>query len=167
MISFAFLAVLAVVLLLLVYRQDPTGPKRAFKQGFRLAGRISVTMPIAVVFAGFAGELLPRETVAAGLGPESGFLGIILAGVIGGFMPGGPIVSFSTALVIYNAGAGVPQIIAFITGWSVYAFHRTLSYEIPLLGGRFALVRLAASLVLPLVAGALAAAFLAVGYRLG
>jgi len=166
MSSFAALAFLAVVLLLLVYRQDPAAPKRALKQGFRLVGRIAVTMPIAVAFAGFTGELLPRETVAAGLGPESGWIGIVLAGVIGGFMPGGPIVSFSTALIIYNAGAGVPQIIAFITGWSVYAFHRTLSYEIPLMGFRFAAVRLGASLVLPLAAGGLSALVLALGYRL-
>ncbi len=166
MSSFASLAFLAVVLMLLVYRQDRAGPRRALKQGFRLAGRIAVTMPIAVVFAGFTGELLPHDTVAANLGAESGGLGIMLAGVIGGFMPGGPIVSFSTALVIYNAGAGVPQIIAFITGWSVYAFHRTLSYEIPLMGSRFALVRLAASLALPLAAGGLASAFIALGYRM-
>jgi hypothetical protein len=167
MISFAALAFLAAVLMLVVFRQDRAAPKRALRQGFRLVPRIAVTMPIAVVFAGFAGELLPRETVAAGLGPESRWFGILLAGLIGGFMPGGPIVSFSTALVIYNAGAGVPQIVAFITGWSVYAFHRTLSYEIPLMGIRFALVRLLASALLPLVAGGLSAAALALGFRLG
>lgn len=166
MSSFFALAALAAVLLFLVYRQDRNGPKRALTQGFKLIGRIAVVMPIAVVFAGFTGELLPKETVAAWLGPDSHWFGIILAGFIGGFMPGGPIVSFSTALVIYNAGAGVPQIIAFITGWSVYAFHRTLSYEVPLMGARFVLVRLSASLLLPLIAGGLAAAFLALGYRM-
>jgi len=167
MSSFAALGLLAAVLMLLVYRQDRAGPKRALGMGFRLARRIAVTMPIAVIFAGFTGEILPQQAVAATLGADSGWLGLVLAGFLGGLMPGGPIVSFSTALVIYNAGAGVPQIVAFITGWSVYAFHRVLSYELPLMGTRYVLVRLGASLPLPLIAGGLAWGFMAAAYRLG
>ena len=43
-----------------------------------------------------------------------------------------------------------------MTAWSVLAIHRTLSFELPLMGSRFVLLRLLVSLPLPLIAGALA-----------
>ena len=46
--------------------------------------------------------------------------------------------------------------IAFLTAWSVFAFHRVLIYEITLMGWRFSAVRLISSLILPPLAGLLA-----------
>jgi hypothetical protein len=48
-------------------------------------------------------------------------------------------------------------LIAFITAWSVFAFHRIVMYEIPVMGIRFAMLRLLSSLILPPLAGILAA----------
>jgi hypothetical protein len=47
--------------------------------------------------------------------------------------------------------------VAFLTAWSVFAFHRVLIYEITLMGWRFSAVRLTSSLVLPPLAGFLTA----------
>jgi hypothetical protein len=47
-------------------------------------------------------------------------------------------------------------LIAFVTAWSVFAFHRIVMYEIPIMGARFAMLRLLSSLVLPPLAGTLA-----------
>jgi hypothetical protein len=68
-------------------------------------------------------------------------------------VPGGPILSFPIVVVLYKAGAGVPQLIAFLTAWSVFAFHRIMIYEVNLMGWRFTAVRLVSSLVLPPLAG--------------
>ena len=66
--------------------------------------------------------------------------------------------SFPVVVIFAQAGAGFPQVVAFVTAWSVIGVHRMLIYEIPLMGWRFTLVRLVSSLVLPVIAGALALA---------
>ena len=108
-------------------------------------------MVLAIVAAGFAGKLLPTELVASQIGHDSGFYGIVIATLVGGFTPAGPIVAFPIVVVLMKAGAGFPQVVAFLTAWSVYAFHRMLVYEIPLVGWRFSVMRLAASTLLPFV----------------
>ena len=113
---------------------------------------------LALLAAGFIGILIPSEPVARYIGPTSGFPGVLLASVVGGFVPGGPILSFPIVVVLYKAGAGLPQVIAFLTAWSVFAFHRVLIYEITLMGWRFSAVRLISSLILPPLAGLIAMA---------
>jgi uncharacterized membrane protein YraQ (UPF0718 family) len=117
---------------------------------------------LALLAAGFIGVLVPSEPVARLIGPESGIPGILLASLVGGFVPGGPIISFPLVVVLYKAGAGLPQLIAFLTAWSVFAFHRVLIYEVTLMGWRFSAVRLISSLVLPPLAGLLSMALLTV-----
>jgi hypothetical protein len=50
--------------------------------------------------------------------------------------------------------------VALMTAWSVLALHRVLSFELPLMGARFVMLRWIVSLPLPLIAGALAALLL-------
>jgi len=113
---------------------------------------------LALMAAGFIAVLIPSEPVARYIGADSGFAGILLASLVGGFVPGGPILSFPLVVVLYKAGAGLPQVVAFLTAWSVFAFHRVLIYEVTLMGWRFSAVRLISSLILPPVAGLLAMA---------
>ena len=113
---------------------------------------------LALLTTGFIGVLTPSESVARFIGPDSGFSGILLASLVGWFVPGGPILSFPLVVVLYKAGAGLPQLIAFLTAWSVFAFHRVLIYEVTLMGWRFSAVRLISSLVLPPLAGLLSIA---------
>ena len=58
--------------------------------------------------------------------------------------------------VLLDAGAGTAQTISFLTSWSIFAVHQLLAYELPLMGWSFTGVRLAASAILPLIAGFLA-----------
>ena len=113
---------------------------------------------LALIAAGFLGVLVPSEPVARFIGPESGVSGILIASLVGGFVPGGPILSFPLVVILSKAGAGLPQLIAFLTAWSVFAFHRVLIYEVTLMGWRFSAVRLVSSLVLPPLAGVIAMA---------
>jgi len=125
--------------------------------------RILVRLPFALVAASCIAELVPKQAIAAVLGAETGLVGIMAASILGGLMPGGPIVSFPIAILFAHQGAGGPQVIALITGWSVYAFHRVISYESPIMGWPFVGLRLAASWFVPplsgIFAGILAAMF--------
>jgi uncharacterized membrane protein YraQ (UPF0718 family) len=115
--------------------------------------RIVPRIVLALLIAGFVGQLIPSEFVASRIGPQSGAEGIFLASVVGGFIPGGPMISFPTVVVLREAGAGLPQLVALLTAWSVFAFHRVLVYESTLMGWRFSGMRLLSSLVLPPLAG--------------
>jgi len=151
-----FLWMLAAGLGVLAY----TRPGDLHRQGFTVAWKqflqIFPRVIMAILTAGFLGELLPGDLIATWLGHESGFRGVLIASVAGGFVPGGPVLSFPFAVALMKTGAGWPQLTAFLAAWSVFAMHRVISFEIPLVGWRFTAVRLTASLVLPPLAGALA-----------
>jgi uncharacterized membrane protein YraQ (UPF0718 family) len=115
--------------------------------------RIMPRVILALLTAGFLGKLVPAEVVGSMIGPETGARGILLASLVGGFTPGGPIISFPIMVVLREAGAGLPQLVAFLTAWSVFAVHRVLIYETTMLGWKFSATRLFASLLLPPTAG--------------
>jgi uncharacterized membrane protein YraQ (UPF0718 family) len=125
----------------------------AWKQAIRMIPRIV----LAVLISGFFSAIVPTDQVAHWIGKGSGLRGILIASGVGGFTPGGPIISFPIVLILYKTGAGIPPLVAFLTAWSVFAFHRIVAFEIPMLGIRFAAVRILSSLVLPPLSGILAA----------
>jgi uncharacterized protein len=93
--------------------------------------------------------------VAAWIGPESGLRGILIGTVAGGFAPGGPYVSLPIVASLLHSGAGVGTLVAFLTGWSLWAVAR-LPMEIGVLGWKFTAIRLACTFFFPPVAGLLA-----------
>jgi hypothetical protein len=111
---------------------------------------------IGVVGSGFVAEALPNEWIAPWLGPESGFLGVLIATVGGALTPGGPVVGFSIGAAALKSGAGAPQVIAYSTAWALYAIHRLLIWEVPLMPARVVWLRAMVSLPLPFLAAALA-----------
>jgi len=111
---------------------------------------------IGVIGSGFIAEALPNEWVAPWLGPESGFLGVIIATIGGALTPGGPVVGFSIGAAALKSGAGAPQVIAYTTAWALYAIHRLLIWEVPMMPARIVWLRATVSLPLPFIAAALA-----------
>lgn len=114
---------------------------------------VAFTAPAGFVIAGFVSAMLPAQLVAGILGEASGFGGILFASIAGAFIPGGPMVSYPIVLTIGHLGAGEAQMIAFVTGWSLFAFHRIVSYELPLMGTQFLRIRLISTALLPPLAG--------------
>ncbi|QCJ01179.1 hypothetical protein [Agrobacterium larrymoorei] len=119
------------------------------------AGNVFISLPFGLLIAAFVSRLLPAELISAAIGRESGITGVILASLLGGFIPGGPMVAYPISFAMLQMGAGEPQMIACLTSWSVFAIHRILTYELPLMGRRFVGIRLAAVVPLPLFAAAL------------
>lgn len=138
------------------------GPSSRARQALDLARRNGIFMlsrvPFAFLGAGFAATLLPQDLVTTWLGGESGWTGILIASVVGAFVPSGALISFPIAFAMWKAGVGMPQLIAFLSAWAVLPVHRLIAWDIPLLGGYFSVIRLVASLVLPPLSGLLAAA---------
>ena len=111
---------------------------------------------VGVVGSGYVAEILPRELIAPWLGPESGLLGVTLATLGGALTPGGPVVGFSIGAAALKSGAGAPQVIAYSTAWALYAIHRLVIWEVPMMPARIVGLRAMVSLPLPFLAAGLA-----------
>ena len=111
---------------------------------------------IGVIGSGYIAEVLPKALIAPWLGPESGVTGVLLATIGGALTPGGPVVGFAIGAAALKGGAGAPQVIAYSTAWALYAIHRLVLYEVPMMPARVVWLRALASLPLPFIAAAAA-----------
>ena len=118
--------------------------------------RLLPRIGIGVVGSGFIAEVLPKALIAPWLGPESGFTGVVIATLGGALTPGGPVVGFSIGAAALKSGAGAPQVIAYSTAWALYAIHRLVIWEVPMMPARMVWLRAAVSLPLPFIAAAVA-----------
>jgi uncharacterized membrane protein YraQ (UPF0718 family) len=120
--------------------------------------RLIPRLIFGVIGAGFLAEVLPQEVIISWLGPDSGFLGLAIATVVGAVVPGGPVVGFALGATALKSGAGAPQVIAFVSAWSLFALQRLLMWELPVMAPQAVWIRAAVSLPLPFLAAALALA---------
>ena len=118
----------------------------------------------ALVGAGLIAELLPAERIEDLFGETSGLVGVLVAALLGPVTPGGAFVSFALASAAISAGASLAPVIAYITAWSLFSITRTLAYEVPILGSRPVLLRIAVSWPVPALLGTVA---LSLGFGLG
>lgn len=155
--SFAILwGGVALLMLFTWYKKGWAGVRQGFADTWGLTKMVIQIIPFALLVASFFVELLPGHLIAGLIGKDTGFTGIVIASVAGGLVPSGPFLSFPLALSLFHTGAGPAQVVAFITGWSVYAFYRVIVWEIPMMGVQFTLVRVGVSLFLPILSGVLA-----------
>ncbi|MBT8408223.1 MAG: permease [Alphaproteobacteria bacterium] len=148
------LALLLGLLGLALRRGEDFGPvtQRFIEQFAMLVPR----MLCALVAAGFIAQLIPKEAIARLLGEDAGILAIPIAAVTGLLVPAGPVIAFAIAAVFAKSGASTPALVTFVTSWSIFAAHRILIYEIPLLGPSFLRLRIVSAAAVPFLAGLLA-----------
>jgi hypothetical protein len=125
-----------------------TGARNGLGEFAKLVPRLLV----GVVGSGFVADLLPQESVARWIGPETGAFGIAIAALAGALTPGGPVIGFSIGATALKGGAGAPQVIAFSTAWALYALQRIFIYELPMMSPRVVWLRAAVSVPLPFLA---------------
>ena len=113
-------------------------------------------MMAGCLVSAFVTRLLPREVVARLVGTESGFLGLLIATLMGAVLPGGPITIYPLAGAFLVLGADAGTAIAFITAWNLLGYNRALIWEMPFFGVDFVLWRILVAVPLPFLAGALA-----------
>lgn len=159
--SFLLLLAVTVLLAAIVLRKAPDRFSEALRYARSQGEPIALRIPLALLGAMWLSVLIPPEKVSAFIGAEQGLLGIVIATGLGAFLPGGPMVAFPVALIVWKMGAGTPQMVALLTSWGLFALHRAIAYEIPIMGMRFVALKFAVCFALPPLAGLLAAAILA------
>jgi len=149
------MGLLAAVLLYLGWRGGQGQHLVGLKRGLNMTMEILPLLIFAFIVAGMVQVLIPQATLARWVGGESGLRGILIGTVAGGLAPGGPYVSLPIVAGLLRSGAGVGTMVAFLTGWSLWAVSR-LPMEFGILGWRFTLIRLASTFFFPPIAGLIA-----------
>jgi len=128
----------------------------ALGSGARLFIRFGAVIFLSFLVAGLAETLMPRAWVAAALGEDSGWKGLLLASAAGAITPAGPFISMPLAAGMLRSGAAPAAVVTFLSAWSLLAIHRLFAWEIPILGAPFAITRWLLCLGLPVLVGAFA-----------
>ena len=152
------MAALAITLLAIGYFKGGGEHLAGLKTAVGMTWQIIPLLVFAFIIAGMVQVLIPRELLNQWVGAESGFRGIIVGSIAGGLSPGGPYVSLPIAAGFLQAGAGVGTMVAYLTGWSLYAVGR-LPMEVGILGWKLTVARLLSTLIFPPLAGLIANAF--------
>lgn len=155
---------LAAVLLYIGYTRGGGEHIAGLKNTWNMTLEILPLLVFAFIVAGMVQVLLPHDTLAKWIGTESGFRGIMIGAIAGGLTPGGPYVNLPIVAALLKSGASVGTMIAYLTGWSLWAIGR-LPLEFGILGWKFTFIRLISVLVFPPIAGLLARALFS-GIRL-
>jgi uncharacterized membrane protein YraQ (UPF0718 family) len=143
-------------LALVVYGQKQSGVStRGLSIALRMTMEILPLLLFAFIVAGMIQVLLPKDLVARWVGTESGVRGLLIGTVAGALAPGGPYVSLPIAAGLLKAGAGVGTMVAFLTGWSLWALNR-IPMDVGILGWKLTLIRFVCTFFFPPVAGLLA-----------
>ena len=151
-----FLYVVGAVLAVIAWRRPSGTYGRALRLSF---AQLAQTLPrtlVALMAAGFLAQIVPAGLIGGWLDAASGIKGVLLASLLGALVPSGPALAIPLAAVLAKAGAGTPQLVALVTAWSVFAIHRIIGNEVPLIGWRFTLQRLASAGWAPVACGAAA-----------
>lgn len=151
------MGVIALVLLYVGYSRGQQEHISGLSAALKMVIEILPLLLFAFIISGMVQVLMPRELLAKLVGTEAGMRGILLGTIAGGLTPGGPYVSLPIAAGLLRSGASIGTMVAFITGWSLWAVTR-LPMEVGMMGWRFTLIRLISVFLLPVIAGSIAQA---------
>lgn len=158
LVPMIIMAVLAIVLLYIGYQRGEGEHIAGLKNAYNMILQILPLLIFAFIVAGLVQVMIPKELMAKWVGSESGMKGIFLGALAGGLAPGGPYVSLPIVAGLIKSGASIGTMVAFLTGWSIWAVGR-LPMEIGILGWKFTLIRVISTLIFPPIAGFIAQLF--------
>lgn len=128
------------VLLVLSYFKDREKTKKSLKKALKSFENILPQFLGVIVLVGVLLSVFNPETISKVIGNQSGWLGVVVSGMIGSvtLIPG--FVAFPTAAILLENGAGYMQVAAFISTLMMVGLV-TLPVEMEYFGRRMAIFR--------------------------
>jgi uncharacterized membrane protein YraQ (UPF0718 family) len=145
--------VAAVIALAVIYFKSPEAASKGLNATGSLMLEIAPRMIAAFTLAGLFQAVVPEEVILRWMGHGSGFRGILIGMSLGGITPGGPMTHFPVIASLFKMGVGIGPLVAYLSAWSLFGLQRVIMWEIPFLGAKVVAIRIAVSLLFPLVAG--------------
>jgi uncharacterized membrane protein YraQ (UPF0718 family) len=154
--SMIAIGVLVAVSATLVWRRDGiAGVLEILGHDVSLFAGILPRVLAGCLLGAFIAEILPHEKVSRSLGPSSGLTGLLIGAAFGAILPGGPFTAYPVASALLAVGADFGATISMVVSWTLIGYGRAVAWELPIMGTDFTLWRIAISLPLPVLAGAL------------
>ena len=134
------LYLLAVGLLAISFLKDRKKTKMALKKAWKSFENILPQFLSILIIIGIMLALLTPETISKLIGQQSGWLGMLIAGIVGSvtLIPG--FVAFPLAAALLKSGAGFMQIAVFISTLMMVGIV-TITLEIKYFGKKAAIAR--------------------------
>ena len=158
-LSTLILVVAALALAVVAYIKDPSLPLIGARNGLSFLSFMLPRMVPALILAGMVQVVVPQEFVSRHFGRQGGLKAIVIAAGAGMLTPGGPMVSMPLVVALANSGVATAPLVAYMTAWSLFGMQRIISWEAPLLGWHFVMLRLVSSFAFPVIAGWLVQTF--------
>jgi uncharacterized membrane protein YraQ (UPF0718 family) len=149
------MALIAVLLIVIGAIRGQNEHIEGLSKGLQMTITILPMLICAFIIAGMVQVFVPQEIISGWVGRESGIRGILIGTVAGAFTPGGPYTSLPIAAGLLRSGAGMGTMVAFLTGWSLWAFQR-LAMDVGIMGWKFTIIRFASTFFFPPIAGIIA-----------
>lgn len=132
--------ILTFTLLGISYYKDKTKTKKALKKAWKAFENILPEFLVVILLVGFIIAAINPETISKIIGADSGFMGVILASIVGAvtLIPG--FVAFPMAALLLEGGAGYMQIGAFVSSLMMVGVV-TLPVEIKYFGKKITFAR--------------------------
>lgn len=155
LIATVIMGVLAIILVSIGYYKGGGEHVLGLKSAMNMTIQILPLVILAFIVAGMIQTLVSHEFLSKWIGKGSGIRGILIGTVAGGLTPGGPYVSLPIAAGLLRSGASIGTMVAFLTGWSLWAIAR-LPIEVGIMGWKFTLIRIVSTFFFPPIAGLIA-----------
>ena len=139
-------------------RQGPEIIMQALMAGGKMLIGVVPLLIAAFILAGMIQVLISKETVNKWLGKDSGLKGIMLGGIAGALIPGGPYIFYPVAASFLLSGAEIGTVVTFVVAKNLWSLSR-LPMEVALLGPKLTLIRYVVTFIFPLIVGVMANTF--------
>jgi len=131
---------IAVIALLISFRKDKRKTRGALKKAWKAFENILPQLLTMVLLVGTLLVFADTALISRVMGTDSGWLGVLLAALIGSVTMIPPFVAFPTAAMLLGSGAGYMQIGAFVSTLTMVGVV-TMPVEIQYFGKRLTFLR--------------------------
>ena len=146
--------VVLVGLAVALYLKGPGSFEAALRSSGSTSLKLVPVLALAMLMAGACEVLLSEEIVERWLSESSGWRGIVIAWVAGALTPGGSLVGMPIVASLYKSGVGPSVLVTYLVSLATLSAVR-IPIEIGIMGPRLTGMRIAASILLPPIAGLL------------
>jgi uncharacterized membrane protein YraQ (UPF0718 family) len=148
---------MALIFTVIAYLKSPSLAYQGGEIALRLLVDILPSLLAGLLLGAMIQVLVPKELVAGWAGEGSGLKGLAFATAAGAITPGGPFVQFPLIASLWQAGAGVGPVTAYLISWTLIGVNKLLIWEVPVMGWRYTIAKTLACLAVPLLVGWLTA----------
>lgn len=135
-----FFYAVAILALVVSFRKDRQKTKAALKKAWKSLENILPQLLAMVTIISILLAFINADTISGVIGKDSGWLGVVLAALIGSITMIPPFVAFPMAAMLLDAGAGYMQIGAFVSTLTMVGV-MTMPVEAQYFGKKLTLLR--------------------------